>query len=75
MMLMDTANIQLIVTMVTKEGQNLLQVMLKKFSVSSLVRALLVDLTLITTSNLHLVRPVFIRYDISVAIVICTLVL
>ena len=55
-MLMDIVSIQLTVTMVTKEEQNLLQIMLRKYSVSSLARDLLVGLILTTTNNLHLVQ-------------------
>ena len=61
MMLMDTANMQQAVTMVTKEGQSLLPVMLSKFSVNSLARDLLVDLILIIINN-HQLEPVYIRY-------------
>ena len=56
MMLMDIVNIQLTVIMVTKEEQNSLQVMLRKYSVSSLARDLLVGLILTTTNNHHLVQ-------------------
>ena len=55
-MLMDIVNIQLTVTMVTKEEQNSLQVMLRKYFVSSLARDLLGGLILTTTNNLHLVQ-------------------
>lgn len=53
MMLMDTANIQLVVTMVTKEGQSLRPVMLNKFFVNSLAKGSLVGLILIIFNNLH----------------------
>ena len=62
MILMGIANIQQAVTMVTKEGQSLLLVMLNKFSVNSLARGSLVDLILIITNNPHLLEPVYIRY-------------
>lgn len=64
MMLTDIANIQLIVTMVTKEGQSLLQIMLNRFSVSSLAKDSPVDLILTTTNNLHPVQLMCTRYFI-----------